>query len=1268
MPPNVQRLLPVEESPQTSIIDKPGEENMETKCPSQEEGQQIDTRTKVAVIRENMKKMILNGFSMANLHHITLQILYVCCKLNMKFEKHDFTDLIIKNGESNLPIIQNFLLYLQNLCNDLLKATASTKLQIIPKRCYDDIKKVKGADHILKKIGFTPDSSNGAKISKSMIADKAALISWIIDLAIAQCELINYMKDKHPYPGFIKKLLEESEVEQGCSICGQPKPNMICSSCEDKQLCTSCDGTWHSHPKRVDHIRSLIKDTSPPSLLSGISSLHQSADPYISQKQYQDALDMDPKKLERILQDLSNTLESMECDENFNAKKIELTRKRTVFTNVYIKKVDKELQKLSQHIDNVDRHIQTLVLDDRDFYERDEYVALTQDKQFIQQKISEYREKQKYYMLLPYKDGKLFPSHALSQQEYGYMSDSQFNRDNHRCKDSSVMLSSSYGNWEKSPVHKPPMVLSDNYLEFQDINFSVPPESSQLDELAHLIGKSPQKTPPLTTLFSSFGGIPDDDSGIIYWKCSTCGHKNSPDREKCFNCDKWKECKTRKDTPSFTEANENMSTTFQTVAAEQDQILLEKKIAQQQYRNSLQMLSEGNNPFDYESAIEPTSPCRTVNQPCINLEDDRKNLSFNKVDMATASPDGPDKIERVKVSSEDLSQTGGMKALPEDLHKIDEKRSRIEMVVEAGEIVKQLRLAEQQGIDVDTMVIALENVDDSVTPMEWIQTQWPDYITTATALILNRIGVQFHKEEVTCALKKHKGNVDKAVEECTHSYQKKLKKSQEFGNFSEEDFKQAFQKHSGDVDLILQELFTPSLDEYEKRIWAINEPLNRSLSADLINLLKDNQIDVQRRVRAAYSEIAFKGWRRAEYVVGIIDKSLQTLENCDIADIVEIVQNTTSMDLALKQLKIECKICFNSHPQTKIMTLCSCDCKFCIGCFQQYFELKINNEPVVTWTCPICGLPELSESDTVRNYFNILGLQIKQNNFSQKTNILYETKLRDWHLQRDPNFRWCQQCGGGFLFDGKGLKMSCPFCNRAMCFKCEKVWGDQHQNLSCEKYNEWLINNHPENQAQGLEMILKKNGIICPLCKYVYFLSKGGCIHFTCKECRHQFCSGCQKRFYSKDECKKFKSCCTKGIHAHHPRNCLYYLRDNHIQELQKLLQMSHVNFDTESKEQVDVCPVIEQKEISSDTFKDAKCGKCVSPNNAGFCTDHYKEYLITLINENKVDPIELFTKQNIIQVLSRYDKTAPDQGNQSESEYINTLKKLLQQVEPILK
>ena len=38
-------------------------------------------------------------------------------------------------------------------------------------------------------------------------------------------------------------------------------------------------------------------------------------------------------------------------------------------------------------------------------------------------------------------------------------------------------------------------------------------------------------------------------------------------------------------------------------------------------------------------------------------------------------------------------------------------------------------------------------------------------------------------------------------------------------------------------------------------------------------------------------------------------------------------------------------------------------------------------------------------------------------------------------------------------------------------------WQDQHQKLSCEKFNEWLIANDPNNQAFGLKLILKKNGI-----------------------------------------------------------------------------------------------------------------------------------------------------------------------------------------------
>ena len=52
-------------------------------------------------------------------------------------------------------------------------------------------------------------------------------------------------------------------------------------------------------------------------------------------------------------------------------------------------------------------------------------------------------------------------------------------------------------------------------------------------------------------------------------------------------------------------------------------------------------------------------------------------------------------------------------------------------------------------------------------------------------------------------------------------------------------------------------------------------------------------------------------------------------------------------------------------------------------------------------------------------------------------------------------------------------------------------------------------------------------------------------------------------------DCTKYESCRKKGFHAHHPRDCLFYLRDDKytIEGLQQLLKENNVEYDTQPPE-----------------------------------------------------------------------------------------------------
>lgn len=61
-------------------------------------------------------------------------------------------------------------------------------------------------------------------------------------------------------------------------------------------------------------------------------------------------------------------------------------------------------------------------------------------------------------------------------------------------------------------------------------------------------------------------------------------------------------------------------------------------------------------------------------------------------------------------------------------------------------------------------------------------------------------------------------------------------------------------------------------------------------------------------------------------------------------------------------------------------------------------------------------------------------------------------------------------------------------------------------------------------------------------------------MHFTCSQCKYEFCNGCSKPFKMGAQCGLSDYCAKLGLHSHHPRNCLFYLRDKDPKELQTLL------------------------------------------------------------------------------------------------------------------
>ncbi|XP_047424660.1 E3 ubiquitin-protein ligase RNF31-like [Mugil cephalus] len=635
----------------------------------------------------------------------------------------------------------------------------------------------------------------------------------------------------------------------------------------------------------------------------------------------------------------------------------------------------------------------------------------------------------------------------------------------------------------------------------------------------------------------------------------------------------------------------------------------------------------------------------------------------------------PQSLQQTPASARDPPQPAS-KPQPKPRANLELKRQNT-MREDGLTLIHQIREAEKRGVSPEEVYAALGMCGGS-NPCDWLTSELPHLLdeicAMAASVQLNYKtgnagmqpmvegdgqepevsarnaagdGVKLSRAEAKLAWLAAGGDTDRAVKQLLRDRQIKMRELYSLGFRDASKCEEALRQSGGEVKGALSLLQRPLLEPFHQHIW------NDQIEAPI----DPKHPDKQRMCRRLLALYGLPSWGRCELVLSLLQEPDVTYS---LEDVVQAVKESHDKDFIRRLLNNECPCCLSIFPRSKMQSLTSCQCSVCHECFRQHFTIAVRDKHIRDMVCPVCGEPDINDPEQLDSYFSTLDIQLRDC-LDPDVYDLFHKKLTEHALMKDPKFLWCCHCTSGFINDGDQLKVTCMSCRKSFCAQCKKPWEPQHQDVTCEQFQQWKRDNDPEYQRQGLAGYLSDHGITCPHCRFQYALTKGGCMHFSCSQCRYEFCSGCNNP-YHKTICKA-PLCNYPGLHAHHPRDCLFYLRDWEPQRLQALLQRSGVDFNTDAPDgaQNDTCGVMEQKDEGGQQT-DSPCGTKTQPGQAGLCEKHYREYLVSLINAHSLDPALLYEHNDLIRACERYQvDTQRGDAEEDEAYHARMLKKLME-------
>lgn len=192
---------------------------------------------------------------------------------------------------------------------------------------------------------------------------------------------------------------------------------------------------------------------------------------------------------------------------------------------------------------------------------------------------------------------------------------------------------------------------------------------------------------------------------------------------------------------------------------------------------------------------------------------------------------------------------------------------------------------------------------------------------------------------------------------------------------------------------------------------------------------------------------------------------------------------------------LTCEICFDTF-SSKIIKSAGCNHPYCIYCWKEYINTKINEGPhkCLTLKCPNPSCDVAIDGDMIH--------QIASEPNKEK----YDKFLIQSYVEKNKKMKWCPGPGCKFVvvFEPNGvsnkLDITC-LCYHNFCWNCGE---DAHSPLDCETVKRWVEKLDPEAPNRTWILTYTKP---CPKCK-IPIEKNEGCMEMKCK-CGFQFCWLC---------------------------------------------------------------------------------------------------------------------------------------------------------------